>query len=185
MDVCIHMLRVCKVHKDDPNTRESSHVHVHKQQQQQQQQEKGEQVDEEEEKGEKEEEEEEEEEENENKNKNKKKKKKRARRRKRGRRRKLLEQTRLPFRAHLDWRSRLRAPLQHLDTRTLLPRVTESVSATRDKRTLCELCNTVRVNASLDGSAQHRIGKHRALSLEVTCNFRLYLQIGQTSINRS
>jgi len=26
------------------------------------------------------------------------------------------------------------------------------------------------------------IGKHRALSREVTCNFRLYLEIGQTSV---
>jgi len=27
------------------------------------------------------------------------------------------------------------------------------------------------------------VGKHRALSREVTCNFRLYLEIGQTSVN--
>ena len=29
------------------------------------------------------------------------------------------------------------------------------------------------------------IGKQRALSLEVTCNFRLYLKIGQTSVKPS
>jgi len=29
------------------------------------------------------------------------------------------------------------------------------------------------------------IGKQRALSLQVTCNFRLYLNIGRTSVNPS
>ena len=29
------------------------------------------------------------------------------------------------------------------------------------------------------------IGKHQALSRKVTCNFRLYLKIGQTSVNQS
>ena len=28
----------------------------------------------------------------------------------------------------------------------------------------------------------NNIGKHRALSREVTCNFRLYLKIGRTSV---
>jgi len=29
------------------------------------------------------------------------------------------------------------------------------------------------------------IGKHRALSLEVTCNFRLYLKIGRAGVKPS